>query len=60
VKERRDEYARDVDTFKLASEMLIDGIVPGSALRQELITRLRYAESKVHEFPTRRNAVLPV
>ena len=60
VKERRDEYARDVDTFKLASEMLIDGIVPGAALRQELITRLRYAESKVHEFPTRRNAVLPV
>jgi acetyl-CoA carboxylase carboxyltransferase component len=60
VKERRDEYARDVDTFKLASEMLIDGIVPGSALRQELITRLRYAESKVHEFPTRRNGVLPV
>ncbi len=60
VKERRDEYARDVDTFKLASEMLIDGIVPGSALRQELITRLRYAESKIHEFPARRNAVLPV
>ncbi len=60
VKERRDEYARDVDTFKLASEMLIDGIVPGSALRQELITRLHYAESKVHEFPPRRNGVLPV
>jgi acetyl-CoA carboxylase carboxyltransferase component len=60
VRERRDEYARDVDTFKLASEMLIDGIVPGSALRQELITRLRYAESKVHEFPARRNGVLPV
>jgi acetyl-CoA carboxylase carboxyltransferase component len=60
VKERRDEYARDVDTFKLASEMLIDGIVPGSALRQELLTRLRYAESKVHEFPARRNGVLPV
>jgi acetyl-CoA carboxylase carboxyltransferase component len=60
VKERRDEYLRDVDTFKLASEMLIDGIVPGAALRQELITRLRYAESKVHEFPPRRNGVLPV
>ena len=40
--------------------MLIDGIVPGSALRQELITRLRYADSKVHDFPVRRNGVYPV
>ena len=60
VKKKRDEYARDVDTYKLASEMLIDGIVPGSALRKELITRLRYADSKVHEFPARRNGVYPV
>jgi acetyl-CoA carboxylase carboxyltransferase component len=60
VAAKREEYARDVDTFKLASEMLIDGIVPGAALRQELITRLRYADSKVHEFPARRNGVYPV
>jgi acetyl-CoA carboxylase carboxyltransferase component len=60
VRQKREEYARDVDTYKLASEMLIDGIVPGSALRQELITRLRYADSKVHEFPARRNGVYPV
>jgi acetyl-CoA carboxylase carboxyltransferase component len=60
VRQKREEYARDVDTYKLASEMLIDGIVPGSALRQELITRLRYADSKLHEFPVRRNAVYPV
>jgi acetyl-CoA carboxylase carboxyltransferase component len=60
VRQKREEYARDVDTFKLASEMLIDGIVPGSALRRELITRLRYADSKVHEFPARRNGVYPV
>jgi acetyl-CoA carboxylase carboxyltransferase component len=60
VQARREEYQRDVDTYKLASEMLIDGIVPGSALRGELITRLRYADSKVHEFPARRNAVYPV
>jgi acetyl-CoA carboxylase carboxyltransferase component len=60
VQQKREEYARDVDTFKLASEMLIDGIVPGSALRQELIKRLRYAQSKVHEFPARRNGIYPV
>jgi acetyl-CoA carboxylase carboxyltransferase component len=60
VKERRDEYARDVDIHKLASEMLVDDIVPGGALRDELIKRLTFAQSKVHEFPQRRNGVYPV
>jgi acetyl-CoA carboxylase carboxyltransferase component len=60
VKEKREEYARDVDVYKLASEMLIDDIVPGSLLRAELVKRLAYAESKQHEFPARRNGVYPV
>ena len=60
VKAKRDEYAQDVDVYKLASEMLIDDIVPGSTLRDELVKRLTYAESKAHEFPQRRNPVLPV
>jgi len=60
VKQKRDEYAEDVDVYKLASEMLVDDIVPGSALRDELIKRLAYAESKALEFPPRRNPVLPV
>jgi methylmalonyl-CoA decarboxylase subunit alpha len=60
VKTKRDEYAADVDVYKLASEMLVDDIVPGSALRAELAKRLAYAESKTHEFPARRNGVFPV
>ncbi|MBI1736209.1 MAG: acyl-CoA carboxylase subunit beta [Candidatus Rokubacteria bacterium] len=60
VKAKRDEFAEDVDIYKLASEMLVDDIVPGSALRAELIKRLAYAESKQHEFPPRRNGVYPV
>ena len=60
VKRKRDEYAEDVDVYKLASEMLIDDIVPGSRLRAELIKRLAYAETKAHEFPQRRNGVYPV
>jgi acetyl-CoA carboxylase carboxyltransferase component len=60
VKQKRDEYAQDVDIYKLASEMLVDDIVPGSRLREELITRLAFAESKAHEFPPRRNGVYPV
>ena len=51
VKAKRDEYAHDVDIYKLASEMLVDGIVAGSELRDELIKRLAYAESKQHAFP---------
>ena len=60
VKQRRDEYARDVDIHKLASEMLVDDIVPGGTLRDELIKRLAFAQSKVQEFPQRRNGVYPV
>jgi len=60
VQQKRDEYARDVDIYKLASEMLVDGIVGGSELRDELIKRLGFAESKQLEFPPRRNPVLPV
>ena len=60
VQQKRDEYARDVDIYKLASEMLVDGIVGGSELRDELIKRLGYAESKRLEFPPRRNPVPPV
>jgi acetyl-CoA carboxylase carboxyltransferase component len=60
VQQKREEYLQDVDIYKLASEMLVDGIVGGSELRDELIKRLAYAESKHLEFPPRRNPVLPV
>ena len=60
VRDKRDEYAKDVDVYKLASEMLVDGIVGGFELRDELIKRLAYAESKQLLFPPRRNPVLPV
>ncbi|HET7875863.1 MAG TPA: acyl-CoA carboxylase subunit beta [Methylomirabilota bacterium] len=60
VQQKREEYVRDVDVYKLASEMLVDGIVAGSELRDELIKRLAYAESKELQFPPRRNPVIPV
>jgi len=60
VREKREEFIQDVDIYKLASEMLVDGIIAGSELRGELIKRLGYAQSKQLEFPPRRNPVLPV
>ncbi len=60
VRQKRDEFQADIDIHKLASEMLVDDIVPGSLLRSELIKRLQYAETKQHEFGPRRNGVFPV
>src|SRR5205809_7171304 len=60
VRQKRDEYVQDVDIYKLASVMLVDGIIAGSELRGELIKQLAYAESKQLEFPPRRNPVTPV
>ena len=60
VRQKREEFQADIDIGKLASEMLVDDIVPGSLLRTELIKRLQYAETKQLEFPPRRNGVYPV
>jgi len=60
VREKREEFQRDIDVHRLASEMLVDDVVPPSQLRAELCTRLRYAETKAHRFPSRRSGVYPV
>ncbi|MHB1847206.1 MAG: acyl-CoA carboxylase subunit beta, partial [Deltaproteobacteria bacterium] len=60
VAKLRDEYRADIDVDKLASELVIDAVVPGSRLRDELAARLAlYVER--YELPTRRKrAVMPV
>jgi acetyl-CoA carboxylase carboxyltransferase component len=60
VRERRDEFQKDIDVFRLASEMLVDAVVPPPELRSELIKRLAYATTKQQRFPPRRNGVYPV
>ena len=60
VRERREEYQKDIDVFRLASEMFVDAVVPPAELRDELIKRLGYAATKQHRFPPRRNGVYPV
>src|SRR4029077_11202005 len=48
IEEKRNEYRQDVDITRLASEMIIDGMVSGHNLRQELITRFSaYATKQV-------------
>ncbi len=60
VEKLRAEYREDIDIYKLASELIIDGVVPGDGLRAELARRLEYMESKQdHRFP-KKHAVYPV
>jgi acetyl-CoA carboxylase carboxyltransferase component len=47
VAKQRDEYREGVNLMKLASEMVIDAVVPGDKLRAEIASRLeRYARPR--------------
>jgi acetyl-CoA carboxylase carboxyltransferase component len=60
VQKLRDEYRADVDLYKLASELVIDDIVPTDALRKELARRF---DAYVRKHPPRekkKHGVYPV
>jgi len=60
VEELREQYREDINIKKLASELVIDGIVPGDELRQELIRRLAFmGHKRVDRLPKKRS-VMPV
>jgi acetyl-CoA carboxylase carboxyltransferase component len=58
--ERRAEYEQDVDLLRLASDLVIDAVVPPERLRDELITRLAYSSNRDRHFSDRRHGVPPV
>ncbi len=60
VQAKRDEYKADIDIYHLASELIIDTVIPGEQLRAELITRYDMYEGKVREWPAKHNSVLPL
>jgi acetyl-CoA carboxylase carboxyltransferase component len=60
VQSLRDEYKQDIDIEKLASELIVDAIVPGRELRQELVKRFHYHSLGYEPPATRKRAVLPV
>jgi acetyl-CoA carboxylase carboxyltransferase component len=60
VQRLRDEYKADIDLEKLASELVIDGVIPSADLRPQVARRLaRYAD-KVEERPRKKHLVPPV
>ncbi|ARF13156.1 acyl-CoA carboxylase subunit beta [Sporosarcina ureae] len=60
IEEKRNEYREDIDIYRLASEMIIDGIIPADSLRDELITRYEAYATKYIQFTDRKHPVYPV
>ncbi len=60
VQQLRDEYKKDVDLFKLASELVVDEIIEGDRLRKELVQRFElYVEQQIVT-GQRKHGVIPV
>jgi acetyl-CoA carboxylase carboxyltransferase component len=60
VEELREQYRQDVDLYKLAADLHIDGIITGDQLREELLRRLEASRGKRMTRWPRKRAVLPV
>lgn len=60
IEQKREEYKVDIDIYNLASEMVIDGIIPANSLRKELVNRFDAYASKYLIFSERKHPVYPV
>jgi acetyl-CoA carboxylase carboxyltransferase component len=60
VAKLRDEYKQDIDLVKLASELVVDAIVPASDLRRELVRRFSLYARKREARPSKKHLVPPV
>jgi acetyl-CoA carboxylase carboxyltransferase component len=60
TEELRREYAEDIDILHLASEMIIDAVIPPEQLRAEIIRRFALAHGKPRGWPAKHNPVTPV
>jgi methylmalonyl-CoA decarboxylase subunit alpha len=60
VEQLRNEYRADVDLGKLAAELIVDEIVPGDELREQLARRLVVYARSFRPAATRKHGVWPV
>lgn len=60
IQTKRKEYQEDIEIYKLASELIVDGIVHPDHLREELIMRFQAYERKNLTFSKRKHPVYPV
>ncbi|QZA88288.1 acyl-CoA carboxylase subunit beta [Salinarchaeum sp. IM2453] len=57
-RELREEYRRDIDVRRMASEVVIDEIIPPSSLRDELIARFNFYESVEKTLPDKKHGTI--
>ena len=60
VADRRAEYSADIDIDRLASELVVDAVVPGDDLRDELVRRLALYAEREQPCDKKKHAVHPV
>lgn len=60
IAQKRKEYQEDIDIYLLASNLIVDAIVPPAELRQELISRFSVYQGKNQLFSERKHPVYPV
>jgi acetyl-CoA carboxylase carboxyltransferase component len=56
--ELREEYREDIDVHRMASETVIDEIVPPSSLREELANRFAFYETVEKELPDKKHGTV--
>lgn len=60
IQQKREEYKENIDIQRLASELIVDDIVPPDDLRDQLIARMEAYADKSVTFSRRRHPVYPV
>jgi acetyl-CoA carboxylase carboxyltransferase component len=60
VQKLRDEYKADIDILKLASEQVLEAVVPGDRLRAEIVARFSAASQRSRPRSPKRRSVTPV
>jgi acetyl-CoA carboxylase carboxyltransferase component len=60
VAAKRAEYEQDIDITRLASELVVDAVIPPDQLRAELVARFAAARGKDRTFSRRRHGITPV
>ncbi|MBS4207726.1 acyl-CoA carboxylase subunit beta [Bacillus sp. FJAT-50079] len=60
IQAKQQEYKEHIDIYQLASELIIDDIVSPNELRQTLVTRFHYYETKAIDLIARKHPVYPV
>ena len=60
VQKLRDDYKADIDVMKLASEQVVDAVVPGDQLRNEIARRFEAYSQRERPLSPKRRSVTPV